>query len=97
MVYECFGRNCGISEKIADYGPSLDVASGASIVCKLVRDVGGLLWLVGTGVLLGDKAAALTFPAGVCVLREQQLRAMQHVHQDRQLSLDQGMQTVLQG
>lgn len=46
--------------------------------------------------LLADKASALALLARVGVFGEEQLRPMQHVHQDGQLSLDQRTQTVLQ-
>lgn len=45
--------------------------------------------------LLAYKTSTLTLLARVCVFREEQLGSVQHVHQNRQLSLDQRAQTVL--
>lgn len=50
----------------------------------------------GGGRLLADKAAAFTLSPGVRVLREEQLGSVQHIHEHRQLGLDQGPQPVLQ-
>lgn len=47
--------------------------------------------------LLANEASTLALLAGVGVLREEQLRPVQHVHQHRQLGLDQRAQAVLQG
>lgn len=39
------------------------------------------LMLMGKGNALRDEASALALPSGICVLRKEQLRAVQYVHQ----------------
>lgn len=54
------------------------------------------LRFIGKGSSLRDEASALAFPSSVCVFGEEQLWSMQYVHQHRELSLNQGPQTILQ-
>lgn len=46
--------------------------------------------------LLGNESSGLTALSDVCSFREQQLRLMEDIHQHRELSVHQWLQTLLQ-
>lgn len=65
-----------------------------SLLTWIIEDVSEGFLFEG---LLANKTPTFTLLAGVCVFREEQLRPVQHVDQDRQLGLHKRAQAVLKG